>query len=216
MEEPPVLKSIFLDAHEDLGQVWTRITLLKPRPGVCVVDWQAHGYYKLAPLSDRVKTHVLHVHGEQAHLGFDLDSQRTQYQIIDNDKEMEAVLKFGAMSQPLVQCFPHKGQDFPSARANERFTRIMQQHINHVEVGGPPDGSLGVAHNAAGASPSTVASLESPLSHVQTPRAPVAPPSIASIVPRNLFGNNVSVPPPVQHPSTDVAPGSAEGGTDEA
>eukprot|EP00971_Amphidinium_carterae_P330226 6463148-Amphidinium_carterae.1 len=56
------------------------------------------------------------------------------------------------MSQQLAVCFPHKGLNFPSARANERFTHIMQQHINHVEVGLRNDMSPGAS------SPATVGS----------------------------------------------------------
>eukprot|EP00971_Amphidinium_carterae_P186554 3703407-Amphidinium_carterae.2 len=99
--EPLVLKNIFVQAHAELGHALRGISLLQPRPGVVVIDWSSNGFYKLGPLETPVKNHVLHVPGEQAPLGFELDTSKTNFMIIDNDKEMEAVLKFGAMSQQL-------------------------------------------------------------------------------------------------------------------
>eukprot|EP00971_Amphidinium_carterae_P305900 6079017-Amphidinium_carterae.1 len=91
-----------MQAHAENGNVLQSITLLQPRPGVTVIDWSANGFYKLGPVSGSVKTHVVHVHGEEAPLGIEIDVTKTKYLIVDNDKEMEAILKFGAMSQQLA------------------------------------------------------------------------------------------------------------------
>eukprot|EP00971_Amphidinium_carterae_P352732 6492718-Amphidinium_carterae.2 len=154
-----------------------------------VIDWQMHGFYTLGPQDGDVKTYVRHIHGETAPLGIEIDIKKTKYMITDNDKELDACLKFGAMSQQLVVCFGHKGLGFPSARANENLARIMQLHINNVQVGPASMLQLQPSQQAIGASPSSMGSESGASPQQQAAQQVVAPPKAPPMVPRNLFGS---------------------------
>eukprot|EP00971_Amphidinium_carterae_P350787 6491738-Amphidinium_carterae.2 len=190
-KDPDTLKQCCRVAHDKAGRILTTMEVMKPKRGVCLLDWQSHGWYRLLPADTELKTSVQHVSGESVTLqGLVINVGLPDFCLGKNEKELDAFVKLGPLPpMKLADFFEHRGKRFPSAFAAEGLARALTQM---------PAAAAATAADNLSQSPGS----ESSQSHVQP---------VQHVIPQHLLGrfNDAAQPAVAVAPATESNPMSA-------